>query len=93
MCHPDTKDNIVSNDGKTRLDVETTCPICALVFTIHGIDQMINEEGSGYDIGNLKCPNCEQKGLHFDIQRVADNGFVKHRRKEVHDAKVRRSKS
>lgn len=82
----------VSVEDKTRIDVECVCPVCALAFTIHGIDQYLSEVGSGYDIGNLECPNCCQKGLRFDLFRVKDNGFVAHHRKQVHDEKAERMK-
>jgi len=68
----------------SRIDVETVCGTCSLVFTIHGIEKYIKEVGSGYDLSSLKCPSCEQKNLKFDLLRVEDNGFVEHHMKQVH---------
>lgn len=74
---------------KTRIDVECVCQTCSLVFTLHGIDHYIADVGAGYDIGNLQCPNCLEKGLKFDLLRVKDNGFVEYHRQRVKSVKIK----
>jgi len=55
---------------KTRLELECTCTICKLKFTIWNFEDCVGQRiGEGFYISLLTCPNCEQKTLDFDIVR------------------------
>ena len=79
---------------KSRIEIECVCEICGLLFTLHNVLERITEVGSGYHIGGMRCLNCGQMGIDFDLKMVAvpypSEVVVEHRRKMRGSGKKRK---